>query len=63
MSLGRPLPTLELSVEERRELSGFAASRSLPRPFCEETNEQNLFFALCGEVLGLHHHQRAPEKR
>src|SRR5260370_11138130 len=30
MSLGRPLPALELSVEERRELSGFAASRSLP---------------------------------
>ena len=30
MSLGRPLPTLELTAEERRELSGFAASRSLP---------------------------------
>ena len=30
MLLGRPKPTLELSVEEREELSGFAASRSLP---------------------------------
>src|SRR5260370_8811556 len=30
MSLGRPLPALELAAEERRELSGFAASRSLP---------------------------------
>jgi transposase len=30
MSLGRPLPVLELTAEERRELSGFAASRSLP---------------------------------
>jgi hypothetical protein len=30
MSLGHPLPTLELTSEERRELSGFAASRSLP---------------------------------
>jgi len=29
MSLGRPLPALELTAEERRELSGFAASRSL----------------------------------
>src|ERR1700733_11717107 len=29
MSLGRPLPALELTVEERRELSGFASSRSL----------------------------------
>ena len=31
MSLGRPLPVLELTTEERLELSGFAASRSLPR--------------------------------
>ena len=30
MSMGRPLPALELTAEERRELSGFAASRSLP---------------------------------
>ena len=30
MSLGRPLPALELTAEERRELCGFAASRSLP---------------------------------
>ena len=30
MSIGRPKPSLELSVEEREELSGFAASRSLP---------------------------------
>src|SRR5580704_3988108 len=30
MSFGRPLPALELTAEERRELSGFAASRSLP---------------------------------
>jgi putative transposase len=30
MLLGRPKPTLELSAEEREELSGFAASRSLP---------------------------------
>jgi len=30
MSLGRPLPALELTAEERRELSGFASSRSLP---------------------------------
>src|SRR6201993_103524 len=30
MLLGRPKPTLELSVKEREELSGFAASRSLP---------------------------------
>jgi putative transposase len=30
MSLGRPLPALELTAEEGRELSGFAASRSLP---------------------------------
>lgn len=30
MPLGRPLPALELTVKERRELSGFAASRSLP---------------------------------
>src|ERR1039458_10066270 len=30
MSPGRPLPALELTPEERRELSGFAASRSLP---------------------------------
>jgi putative transposase len=30
MSLGRRLPVLELTAEERRELSGFAASRSLP---------------------------------
>ena len=30
MSQGRPLPALELTAEERRELSGFAASRSLP---------------------------------
>jgi putative transposase len=30
MSLGRPKPTLELAAEERQELAGFAASRSLP---------------------------------
>jgi putative transposase len=30
MLLGRPKATLELSAEEREELSGFAASRSLP---------------------------------
>jgi DNA-binding CsgD family transcriptional regulator len=30
MPLGHPLPTLELTAEERRELSCFAASRSLP---------------------------------
>jgi len=30
MSIGRPKPCLELSVEECKELSGFAASRSLP---------------------------------
>ncbi len=30
MLLGRPKPRLELSPEEREELSGFAASRSLP---------------------------------
>src|SRR5258708_32212438 len=30
MSMGRPLPALELTVEERRQLTGFAASRSLP---------------------------------
>ncbi len=30
MSLGRPLAALELTAEERRQLSGFAASRSLP---------------------------------
>src|ERR1700678_279757 len=30
MSLGRPLPALELTAEERRELCVFAASRSLP---------------------------------
>jgi len=29
MSIGRPKPALELSAEEREELSGFAASRSL----------------------------------
>jgi putative transposase len=31
MSLGRPLPALILAPEEREELAGFAASRSLPR--------------------------------
>jgi putative transposase len=30
MSLGRPLPALILTAEEREELAGFAASRSLP---------------------------------
>jgi transposase len=30
MSLGRPLPALILAPEEREELAGFAASRSLP---------------------------------
>lgn len=30
MSLGRPLPALILTAEEREELSGFASSRSLP---------------------------------
>jgi len=30
MSLGRPLPDLILTAEEREELAGFAASRSLP---------------------------------
>ena len=30
MSIGRPLPALELTAEERQQLSGFAASRSLP---------------------------------
>src|ERR1700688_4661081 len=30
MSLGRPLPALILTEEEREELAGFAASRSLP---------------------------------
>ena len=30
MSLGRPLSTLELTAEERRQLTGFASSRSLP---------------------------------
>jgi putative transposase len=30
MPLGRPLPVLELTAEERLELTGFAASRSLP---------------------------------
>jgi putative transposase len=30
MSMGRPLPALELTAEERRQLTGFAASRSLP---------------------------------
>jgi len=29
MSIGRPKPALELKAEEREELSGFAASRSL----------------------------------
>jgi putative transposase len=30
MSMGRPLLTLELTTEERQQLAGFAASRSLP---------------------------------
>jgi len=30
MPLGRPLPALELTAEERLDLSGFASSRSLP---------------------------------
>jgi putative transposase len=30
MPMGRPLPALELTAEERRQLAGFAASRSLP---------------------------------
>ena len=30
MSTGRPKSSLELKAEEREELSGFAASRSLP---------------------------------
>ena len=30
MSIGRPLPALELTAEGRQQLSGFAASRSLP---------------------------------
>ena len=30
MSMGRPLPALELTAEERQQLTGFAASRSLP---------------------------------
>lgn len=30
MSMGRPLPALELTAEERQQLAGFAASRSLP---------------------------------
>src|ERR1700739_4283026 len=30
MSIGRPKPVLELKAEEREELIGFAASRSLP---------------------------------
>jgi len=30
MPMGRPLPALELTAEERQQLAGFAASRSLP---------------------------------
>src|SRR5260370_21696115 len=30
MAIGRPLRVVELTAEERREVSGFAASRSLP---------------------------------
>jgi putative transposase len=30
MSMGRPKATLELTAEEQQELSGFAASRTLP---------------------------------
>jgi putative transposase len=30
MPMGRPLPALELTSEERQRLTGFAASRSLP---------------------------------
>src|SRR5258707_5605935 len=30
MSMGRPLPAVELTAEERQQLAGFAASRSLP---------------------------------
>jgi DNA-binding CsgD family transcriptional regulator len=30
MSMGRSLPALELTAQERRRLSSFAASRSLP---------------------------------
>jgi putative transposase len=30
MSMGRPLPALKLTAEEREQLDGFAASRSLP---------------------------------
>jgi putative transposase len=30
MSMGRPLPALELTADERQQLNGFAASRSLP---------------------------------
>lgn len=30
MSMGRPLSALELTAEERRQLAGFAASRSMP---------------------------------
>lgn len=33
MSLGRPLATLQLTAEERRELTAFASSRSLPHAF------------------------------
>src|SRR6267154_1804338 len=30
MSMGRPLPAVELTAEERQQLAGFVASRSLP---------------------------------